>query len=305
MVAAWIAVLGVGAAHAADVTAMTRAQWLKKIGVSVTQETVLRDTLTHVSPDDRVEFTQRLLKAVTRLPVNPDEKAAAFVRAAVSCIAGTKGDVKYKVIAEVFADVPVEFLPIVTEELAKRFNQEYNNLSDEQYEVIASAAVKAAVIRNAQTDEPSVRNTFVVLAFLRGAKHSKKLQEDLLALLPDDRMRGLAASWLAPALNDRNYDGLLAAADVDAIALSHDSILRLVGHTNLDRLLSDMGTGQSLSSVIGANIDALPPGGPYLPTDIGINRLPLPYQDQSVSILPTDSSGYCDACSICNQKFIR
>jgi len=296
---AMVATLGVSVVSAEDASALTRAQWLKKIGASVTQESVLRETVAKVLPEERVEFTQRVLKAVKRLPVSPEEKSASFVRTSVACIANASGDVRYKVIAEVFADVPVEFLPVVTEELAKRFDQEYNKLSDEAYERIASAAIKAAVARNAQTDEPSVRNTFAVLAFLRGAKNPK-LRDVLLALLPDDRMRGLAASWLDPALKDRNYEGLLAAADVEPVTLSSESLLRLVGHANMDRLLADMNAGQPASLIGGGDLIQLPSYSIDQPVDFGINRLPGPstpgpYPDQTDIII---SGCGCDGVSL-------
>jgi len=283
--AAVVFALGTTLLFAQGTSFLTRSQWLKKIGSSVMSVEVLRETLAQVEPSERVEFTQRVLKAVTRLPVGPDEKAAAFVRTAVACIAGASGDLKYKIIAEVFAGVPVEFLPVVTEELAKRFNQEYNQLSDEMYEKIAVAAVKAAVERNAKTDEPSVRNTFVILAFLRGAK-VPQLQDKLLALLPDDRMRKLAASWLPDALDKRNYDALLAAADVDAVQISNDTLLNLIGHGALDRLLYELNSGVSLSRIIENSMATLPSStidktgiGDY-----GINRLPRGYQNQGTNI---------------------
>ena len=283
---ALVVALGACGVMAEEPAALTRVQWLKKIGASVTQESVLRETVVQVLPEERVEFTQRVLKATKRLPVSPEEKAVVFVRAAVACIACSTGDVKHKVIAEVFADVPVEYLPFVTEELAKRFNQEYNGLSDEAYEKIACAAIKVAVSRNAQTEEPSVRNTFVLLAFLRGAK-SPKLEQVLLALLPDDRMRGLAISWLGPALKDRNYEGILAAADVEPLVLSSEALLRTVGHTSLDRLLADLNAGYPLSFVGGGeNVGFLPSDTFNAPVDFGINRLPGTYQDQSSSICP-------------------
>jgi hypothetical protein len=283
--AVMVAVGGAGSVWSADASVLTRAQWLKKIGESVQQESVLRETLTQIAPEERVEFTQRMLKAVTRMPVGPDEKAAAFVRTAVACIAGVNGEIKNKVIAEVFACVPVEYLPAVTEELAKRFDQEYNKLTDEQYEAIAVAAVTVAIARNAQTDEPSVRNTFVLLAFLRGAK-SPDLEKKLLALLPDERMRSLVASWLPAALKDRNYDGLLAAADVEALLISNENMLRLIGHSRLDRLLAQMSGVESLSMVIGVNLDTTPSSGLDQPADFGINRRPLGYQNQSTNIRP-------------------
>lgn len=281
------AVLGADAARGAETAMLTRAQWLKKVGESVTQETALRATLTQIEPSDRVEFTQRLLKAVTRLPVSPDEKAAAFVRTSVACIAGVTGELKYQVIAEVFAGVPVEYLPVVTEELAKRFDQEYNKLSDEQYEVIACAALNAAITRNAKTNEPSVRNTFVILAFLRGAK-SPELEKKLLALLPDQRMRDLVALWLPAALKERKYEALLAAADADALMLSNEAVLQQVGHTKLDRLLSQIYFADSLTRVVGVNLNAIPSAGLIQPVDFGINRLPrrtpTGYQNQSTSV---------------------
>ena len=292
--------LGTVLLGAQDTASLTRAQWLKKIGASVTNVDVLRETFAQVAPEDRVEFTQRVLKAVTRMPVNPDEKAAVFVRTAVACIAGVTGEAKYNVIAEVFAGVPVEYLPVVTEELAKRFDQEYNHLSDEAYEKIACAAVKVAVERNAKTDAPSVRNTFVILAFLRGAK-SPQLQEKLLALLPDDRMRKLVASWLPAALKDRKYDALLAAADVDAAAVSYDRMLHLVGVGALDQLLYDLGTGIPLSSVTGSGVFALPSSRFTQPIDFGINRVPTAtgYQNQGTDIRKGSRDGSGDSGEKC------
>lgn len=240
----WVAVAFVFALEASvlfaqQATILTRSQWLKKIGASVTSGEVLRETLAQIAPEDRVEFTQRMLKAVTRMPVGPEEKTAAFVRTSVACISGINGGIKPQVISEVFAGVPVEYLPVVTEELAKRFDQDYNKLSDEQYEKIASETLRNAVERNAKTDAPSVRNTFVILSFLRGAKNPA-LQNKLIAQLPDERMRNLAVSWLAPALKDRNYDAMLAAADVDEIPIHLSDWYRYVGHSNLDRLLADL-----------------------------------------------------------------
>ena len=237
--AAMVLALGVTALFAQEAPLLTRAQWLKKIGASVTNADVLRQTLSQVAPDEREEFTQRVLKAVTRMPVSPEEKAAAFVRTSVACIAGATGEVKQKVIAEVFAGVPVEHLPVVTEELAKRFDQEHNRLSDEQYEKIASDALRTAIERNAKTDAASVRNTFVILSFLRGAKNPA-LQNKLITQLPDDRMRNLAAMWIPSVLKDRNYDAMLAAAGVDELPVRKDVLLRLIGHANLDRLLADL-----------------------------------------------------------------
>jgi len=311
--AATMALLATGSGlFAQESTTLTRAQWLKKVGASVSSDAVLRETMTSLAPADKAEFAQRVIKAATRLPVGPDEKSAALVKSAVACIAGATGEVKQQVIAEVFAGVPVEFLPVVTEELAKRFDQAYNKLSNEQFEKIAADTLAACVKENAETDAPSVRNAFTILAFARGAQ-DPALQNKLIAQLPDERMRNLAASWLPPALKEKKYDALLAAADVDDVDIRSEVLLRLVGHSNLDRLLADLNANLGVKPVewvdeTGTNtvettwiplsqvraVGGFTVGGgssmgllDHAP-DYGINRVPLypqGYQNQGTSVI--------------------
>lgn len=240
----WMLVFGATGLFAQQ-TQLTRSQWLKKVGASVTDESVLRETAILVAPDDKVDFARRVVRAASRLPVGPEEKSAALVKAANGVIAGASGEVKQQVIAEVFAGVPVDHLPAVTEELAKRFGQEHNQLSNEQYEQIASDTLKAAVARNADTDAPSVRNTFVIIAFLKNAK-DPALQNKLISQLPTERQRNLAALWIPPALKDKDYEALLAASDVEPAVIREDRLLSLVGHHNLDRLLADLTANMAL-----------------------------------------------------------
>ncbi len=291
----WIAsaslvVLGATVAISAESAFLKRSDWLKRLGASVDQEVVLRETLDQVSPEDRVEFTQRLLKAVARKPVGPDEKAASFVKAAIACIRGTTGDVRNSTIAEVFATVPVEYLPIVTDELARRFDQEYNNLSDDQYEQVAKAAIERAVDRNASTDEPSVRNAFAIVAFLRGAKDRAGLEPKLLELLPSDQMRELVGSWLRPAVESGNYEAMLAAAAADDLLFRHEIIHKLVGTATIDRLLAKMTMQGGLQVAVDPGLNYFTSPNFQEPTDYGINRLPrrqaIGYQNQSVNICP-------------------
>ena len=319
LVAAMAATLTVCCAMAKEAPALTRAQWLKKIGTSVTQESVLRETLAQILPDERVEFTQRVLKAVKGLPVSPDEKAAAYVRNAVACIEGAEGELRYKVIAEVFADVPVEYLPMVTNELAKRFSREYHNLSSNDYERVASAVIQAAVERNAKTDEPSVRNTFVVAAFLRSTQ-DPKLTETLVNLVPTEQARGVVNSLLGTVVKDGNYSALLAAANVEPVTtVATPAVLQTGGGTTgtgtgtTGTGTGTTGTGTGTTTGTGGGGEAAGGGGTAagagggttdtsasagsfgatsggsggneVIVDIGVNRIPRGYQNQSTSVL--------------------
>ena len=244
--ATFLAILVAANLGAQQTATLTQSQWTKKIGACALDHTVLRETMVQVASEDKVAFTRRVIKAATRLPVSPEEKSAALAKTSVACIAGSAADVKKNVIAEVFAGIPVEYLPAVTEELAKRFNQDYNGLPDDQYRKIAEDTLDVAVKRNASADVPSVRNTFVILAFLSGAK-DPALKDALIAKLPDERMRNLAAFWIPPAINNKNYDAMLAAADVTPLSRT-DVQLGLVGSSNLDRLLADILSNQNAIS---------------------------------------------------------
>lgn len=303
-----VSLMSAASVMAQEKTYFTRAQWLKQIGASVNDAAVLKDTLVYVAPEDRVEFTRRILTAVNRMPVAPEEKAAVFVRTAVGCIAGIAGEVKMRVIAEVFAVIPIEYLPVVTEELAKRFNQEYNGLSDEQYEKFASETLQIAIDRNAQLDMPTVRNTFVILAFLRGTSNPH-LENVLIALLPDERSQNLASGFVRSVDANNDYEPLLAAADVDTLPLKYyRTMMRVVGHSLMDRLLAELNENTEWDNEGGEDRGRLPTdesvwvplslvwqiaGTMMTPeghnADFGINRVPrMPtpsgYQNQGTAV---------------------
>ena len=54
LLAVGLAVGEAGRAWSADETVLTRPQWLRKIGDSVKQESVLRGTLSQIAPEERV-----------------------------------------------------------------------------------------------------------------------------------------------------------------------------------------------------------------------------------------------------------
>jgi hypothetical protein len=262
---ALVTALGALKGFAAEVSVLSRAQWLNKIGDSVQSKNELSATLMRLSPADKKEFLQRALKAVTRMPVTPEEKAAAFVRTAAVMIASEADGAKYELIAEAFACVPVEYLPVLIEQLRKGFEPQLVQLGGAQRQAVIGDIVKTAVARNTKTDDPAVRNTFALLAFMSSGESSESLNK-LLELLPDDRTRGLAASWVQPARNDGNYEAMLAAAAVEPLALTTEEVVALVGDsakgvgagiagrapaTGLSR---EQGLGKSGDSVRRANV---------------------------------------------------
>lgn len=270
----------------ADEGMLTRSQWLKKIGDAAKNPATAKEVMKQVVAGEKVEFTHRLLKAITRMPLSPEEKLAALTQASIACIgsAPLQNDERYKVIAEVIAVVPVEYLPGLISSLSKRFNLKLNKLTSEQYKAMAEATIKLSVERNKITDDPAVRNTFAILLFLTATtpEETPGLQALLMALLPDDRSRELAKGWIDEALKG-NYEPMLTAADVPIRVEAPPPEAHLVGVAQTEQLLSDIGglTG-SFGAAARKNIaDSGAVGmGIFIPADSGIQTVPRPYPNQ-------------------------
>lgn len=240
--------------YAEDAASLTRAQWLKQIGPSASNYETLKTTFAKVSAEDKAYFSQRLIKAISRMAVNQAEKSAAFVRAAVGLVAGGKGEEKYAIMAEIFAGVPVEYLPAVTEALAQRFNQQTNKLSDGNFAQIATKAIDTCAKRNSQTDDPAVRDTFVALCFIKASAKASDIEtgKSMIAKLPEGRIQNLAEKWVPKAL-DGDYADMLAAADVKPVALPRALSGRSVAigsQTVLD-ILADLNMAENVSDAGG------------------------------------------------------
>ncbi len=268
--------------QASDVAVLTRSQWLKRIGDAAKSPDVAKEVMRQVVAGEKIEFTQRLLKAITRMPLSPEEKLASLIQASVACIASTPltNDDRYKVIAEVIAVVPVEYMPGLIGSLAKRFNPKLNKVTPEQYKVMADTTVKLAIQRNKQTDDPAVRNTFAILLFLIATtpEETPGLQALLMANLPDDRSRDLAKNWIDEALKG-NYEPMLTAADAAIRVEPPASEVQRVGASQIEQLLVDIG-GLTGSFAAAANRNTSDSGvsgiGVFVPGDVGIQTVPVP-----------------------------
>ncbi|MEI7945112.1 MAG: hypothetical protein WCJ02_00370 [bacterium] len=273
--------------QSSEVGMLTRSQWLKKIGDAAKDVNTAKEVMKKVAVGQKVEFTQRLLKAITRMPLSPEEKLTSLTQAAIACIGGTpmSNDGRYKVIAEVIAVVPVEYLPSLMGALAKRFNQKLNNLTSDQFKVMAETTIKLSVERNKSTDDRAVRNTFAMLLFLTATTPAETpgLQDLLMKLLPDDSNRELAKNWIDEAQKGNFEPMFMVAEVVDRVSVTPPRPgVQRVGVSQMEGLLSDSGglTG-SFGDAIRRN-NMAPGIGIFIPGDIGIQTAPRPrpYQNQ-------------------------
>ena len=229
----------VGFVSAQEQGTLARAQWGKQIGDSAKNASTLSETVKKVASDERVEFTRSVLKAVTKMPLDSDSKAARYIESAIHCVSNTalEDETKYGAIAESIALSPVHILPALVKEMSKRFDPsiKVNNLTNERYREIAEKGVEVCIERNSSMDNTRIRNTFAVLLFTRAAPNISGLQDALLAKLPDARSRDLAIAWLADAEKD-DYTAILAAAEVPVTPPKPE--INMVGHPQTARLLT-------------------------------------------------------------------
>jgi hypothetical protein len=267
-------------------------QWSKRIGESAKNSKDLERNLRQVAQADRVDFTRRTLKAITRLPLGPKAKAAHYTESSILCVAGAQGDVWYGVIAESVAIAPVADLPVLVKELSARIDPKKLNLTAEQYKEIADKGVQTCIARNASAGDPKVRNTFAILLFSRVASDTPELQESLVAKLPDDRTRELATTWLADAAKD-DYTAILAAADVQTPPPM--PAVNIVGSPGTDRLLSYLTmTDSAFDAIMALGGTGSSNASIDIQTDSGFRQtpiFPMGYQNQGILIRPNYLGG--------------
>lgn len=261
-------------------TMLTRSQWLKKVGDAAKTPELIRGVMVQLSDGEKIEFTRRVLKAITRLPLSPEEKQALLIKASIECIRSTplKNDERYKAISEIIATVPVEFLPGVIGELAKRFDPKVNKLSEEQFKQMADTTLKLAVERNKSTDDPAVRNTFAMLLFLNATTQpqTENLQALLLTRLPNDTGRELAKGYIVEAQKG-NYEPLLNATDTTVRVTPPPVAISRVGVSQMEQLLVDVG---GLTGSFEIRTQSFGESHVFGASDVGIQTVPRGYPNQ-------------------------
>lgn len=270
--------------QALNVKMLKRSQWLNKIGDVAKNPDTAKEVLKQVAAGDKVEFTKRLINAITLMPQSPEEKLALLIKSSVACIGSTSLDngERYKVIAEVLAVTPVQFLPGLVAELSKRFNLKLNDVSPDQYKGMATDVFKIAVERNKTAEDSSARNTFMALLLLGATtpQETPGLQDIFMGALPDDSNRALAKNWIVEAQKG-NFQPILTAADAGnpVIPPSFDS---RDGGTQPEGLLGNIGglTGSFRSGALNRNSRGFGKGGGNNFPGAGGQGLPRTYPNQ-------------------------
>ena len=276
LMAAVLAVCGAAVAQDASIV-----EARKQIVESISNPAVMTSTISGLSADDQKQYLADVVSAIGKMPGSREEAAASYLSVCRAALKGARKGNLPSMIAEVFATVPPEYLPMISESLGSdmlnRAAKPSETYTDEKYLDIATNVMAAVNARVASEDAADVRSAFAALAFIRGSNSaSENIVSAMVASLPESARKPAAEEWFPAALAEgdaKNYDAMLVAASADDVPseVITTMLLRVDGSQNGEALLAD---------IIGGNTDPTAKSSEKTPmTDAIFN----PYQES----LPT------------------
>lgn len=235
------------AAAAVALAEMPRSQWHALVSDAAQDPALMGRTLEQLSAADQVSFLAEVNEAISKLPGSNEARAAAIVKANMIAIEKAYTNNVSAVLAEVFATVPPEYLPIVSERFAtdvfSRSADGAQGITDAQYTELAADNVMRIVERTGDGEEGAVRSTFAILMFVKASGGSPAdLGAELAQLLPAG-YRDVAANVWIPAAAEANYDEMLGVAQAGDEP-DNAVVLQLVGYMPEHAMLAEMAAGR-------------------------------------------------------------
>ena len=194
-----------------------------RIDKAIESPQVMRAIMKHLSAEDQKQFLADVNKAIADLPASIEERSAKFLAVNTEALAGAeKGNVS-ELLAEMFATVPPEHLPVLVEQLGKgalsRSSASGEGYSDADFQRMAESLMKKVVARTAETDNGSPRSALAIVMLVMASNGSPAdLSDKLIDMLQAEEARDLARSeWIPNALGldnrDKSYESIMASAD--------------------------------------------------------------------------------------------
>ena len=248
-----MAVAAMMAAGVALADGMTIVEARKQIVAAIADPSVMTSTISQLPAEDQRQYLADVVAAVSKMPGSQEEAGAAYLNVCRAALKGSQKGNLTTLIAEVFATVPPEYLPVISESLgADMLNRATNpsaTYTDEQYLAIATNVMQKVNERVASEDAADVRSAFAALAFIRGSNsQSPEIVAAMTAALPESAQKPASEEWFPAALAEgdrKSYDPMLVAAsaeDMPAETMTR-MLLRVSGAQNRNALLADISGG--------------------------------------------------------------
>ena len=239
---------------------MTLVAAREKIVESIANPATMTATISQLSAEDQKPFLADVNAAIGSMPGSQEELAASYLNVCRAALKGSQKGNLATLIAEVFATVPIEYLPVVCESLgADMLNRSANpsvTYTDDEYLAIATNVMAKVNSRVASEDGADVRSGFAALAFIHGSNSGgENIIAALTASLPASAQEAASKDWFPAALaegEDKSYDPMLVAGSAEELSELDGLLLRVAGPQNHDVLLADLSGGNTDPSTDGA-----------------------------------------------------
>lgn len=214
----------------------------------------MTETMKKLSADDQKSFLAEVNEAIAAMPGSNESQAATFLNVNRAALKGAgKGNLA-ALVAEVFATVPPEYLPVVTDSFASDlFNRSADpsvSYTDQQYIQIASNTMVKVNERMADVDNGSARATFAAVMLIKASNNTPDgLVDALVSTLPSDSQDTARNDWIPPATASgeaQSYESLVEAAGATGTTPSSPAVIRIAGPQMLDAMLGDLNNGGSM-----------------------------------------------------------
>lgn len=239
---------------AADKTQISLADARGKIDKAIESPAVMKEIMKRLSAADQVKFLADVNKAIGDMPASPEEKSAKFLNINHAALTAAQKGNTTALLAEVFATVSPDALPVISErfavDLVNRAANPNVTYTDEQFAKLATEVMNKISERTEETDNGSVRNTFAIVMFGRASNLTgdslDKFQDALVdnALKHDDAKELAREEWIPAATGkdgrEQSYESLLASADAGRRP-DFAQVLNIAGPQHLDSVLADIG----------------------------------------------------------------
>lgn len=245
---------------AADKTQISLADARGKIDKAIESPAVMGELMKRLSAEDQVKFLADVNKAIGDMPASSEEKTAKFLNINhVALTMAQKGNTT-ALLAEVFATVSPDALPVISErfavDLVNRAGNPNVTYTDDQFKKLATDVMEKINDRTEETDNGSVRSTFAILMFGRASNLTgeslEKFQDALVDTLKHDDAKEIAREeWIPAAIGkdgrEQGYEPLLASADAGRRP-DFAKVLVIAGPQYLDSILADI-TGKNVDEM--------------------------------------------------------
>lgn len=259
------------------------------IGDCIKTPSKMTETMKKLSAEDQKAFIGEVNEAIAAMPGSNESQAATFLNVNRAALKGAgKGNLA-TLVAEVFATVPPEFLPVISDSFASDlFNRSADpsvTYTDQQYIAIASNTMAKVSERMADVDGGPARATFAAVMLIKASNTTPDgLVDALVSTLPADSQDAARNEWIPAATasgESQSYEPLLEAATATGNAPSRSVVIRIAGPQVLDAMLGDLNTPPTSRDSVLQN---------------GMNDSTLPMKDTQSDVVVTeeDQSGQGD-----------